>query len=104
VTSCPRCPARPKAANGGLLTWAWQCSSGRPDRALSRLTLRFQRSAAGREEGPWKALAGAGLAGDPGGSREAPVMPAGCWLPSWRRVLPARIRRLPGARVAVRLP
>jgi hypothetical protein len=57
--------------------------------------LRFRRSAAGREEAPWKTLAGAGLAGDPGGSREAPVMPAGCWLPSWRRVMPARIRRLP---------
>jgi hypothetical protein len=23
-------------------------------------------------------------------------MPAGCWLRSWRRVTPARIRRLPG--------
>jgi hypothetical protein len=96
VTSCPRCPVRPKTVKGGLLTWASHCSSGRPDRALSRLTLRFRRSAAGREEGPWKTLAGAGLAGDPGGSRDAPVMPAGCWLPSWRRVRPARIRRLPG--------
>ena len=90
-----RCPVRPKAAKGGLRTWAPPCSSGRPDRALSRLTLRCRRPAAGREEGSWKTLAGAGLAGDPGGSREASVMPAG-WLVSWRRVMPARIRRLPG--------
>ena len=96
MTSCPRCPVRPEAAEGGLLRWAWPCSSGRPDRALSRLTVRFRRPAAGRQEGPWTTLAGAGLAGDPGGSREAPVMPAGRWLPSWRRVMPARIRRLPG--------
>jgi hypothetical protein len=40
-----------------------------------------------RKEGTWKTLAGVELAGDPGGSREAPVMPADCWLPSWRRVM-----------------
>jgi hypothetical protein len=81
VTSCPRCLVRPKAAKGGLLAWASPCRSGRPDGAVSSLTLRFRRLAAGRQEAPWKILAGAGLAGDPGGSREAPVMPAGCWLP-----------------------
>jgi hypothetical protein len=33
----------------GLLKWASHCSSGRPDRVLSRLTLRIRRPAAGRE-------------------------------------------------------
>ena len=38
LMSCPAdgCEGR------GLLTWASQCSSGRPDRMLSRLTLRIR--------------------------------------------------------------
>jgi len=43
---------------GSALTWGSPSRSGRPDRALSRLTVRFRRSAAGREEAPWKTLAG----------------------------------------------
>ena len=42
------CPVRPKAARCGALTWASQCSSGRPERVLSGLNLRIRRSALAR--------------------------------------------------------